>query len=170
MTDTTRQPRALNKPGTPPITLFSLIAGAYTDALMRLAYAERDRHDWTSYRKLGHDLIGTGARVIMHAYARREPIIDDPRAVVAEAVRELRTTLRLAERVAGNPVSADAVAREVEAFAEDCAQTAALLYRIAAGLSPAAIAEISEIGPLDDDQDTVTDAEDDAGHPGGEPR
>ncbi|MET8848566.1 hypothetical protein [Amycolatopsis sp. NPDC004625] len=167
MTDAERPSRALNKPGTPPITLPSLITGAYTDALVRLAYAERDRHDWSSYRKLGHDLIGTGARVIVHAYARREPTIDDPRAVAAEAVRELRTTLRLAERVAGNPVSADAVAREVAAFAEDCAQTAALLYRIAAGLSPAAIAEIA---PLDEDQDTVTDAEDGAGHPGGEPR
>ena len=167
MTDAQRRPPVFDKPGTPPITLLALITAAYTGALMRLAYAERDRHDWTSYRKLGHDLIGVGARVIMHAYARREPVTDDPRAAAAEAVQELRTTLRLAEQVAANPVSADSVAREVEALAEDCAQAAAQLYRISAGLFPAAIAEIT---PLGKDHDTVTDAADGAGHPGGEPR
>ncbi|QKV74167.1 hypothetical protein [Amycolatopsis sp. Hca4] len=156
-----------DKPGTPPITLLALITDAYTDALMRLAYAERDRHDWTAYRKLGHDLIGVGARVIMHAYARREAATDDPRAAAEEAVRELRTTLRLAEQVTVNPVSADSVAREVEAFAEDCAQAAGQLYRISAGLSPAAIAEINPLGP---DHDTVTDAAERAEHPGGGPR
>ncbi|MFJ7212727.1 hypothetical protein [Amycolatopsis sp. NPDC098790] len=154
-----------DKPGTPPITLLALITDAYTDALMRLAYAERDQHDWTSYRKLGHDLIGVGARVIMHAYARREPATDDPRAVAEEAVRELQTTLRLAERIAGNPVSADAVAREVGAFAEDCAQTATQLYRISAGLSPTAIADINPLG-----QHHATDAENGTGHPGDEHR
>ncbi|MET8997148.1 hypothetical protein [Amycolatopsis sp. NPDC004169] len=156
-----------DKPGAPPITLLALVTAAYTDALMRLAYAERDRHDWTAYRKLGHDLVGVGARVIMHAYARREPSTDDPRAFAEEAVRELRTTLRLAEQVAADPVSGDTVAREVEAFAEGCAQTAAQLYRISAGLSPAAIAEIT---PLGHRHDTVTDAADGARHPGGEPR
>ncbi|MFJ9782585.1 hypothetical protein ACIRSS_23590 [Amycolatopsis sp. NPDC101161] len=156
-----------DQPGTPPIILLALITAAYTDALMRLAYAERDRHDWSAYRKLGHDLVGVGARVIMHAYARREPATDDPRAAAAEAVRELRTTLRLAEQVAANPVSADSVAREVEAFAEDCAHTAAQLYRISAELSPAAIADITPLGP---DHNTVTDAADGARHPDGEPR
>ncbi|MGW5743715.1 hypothetical protein [Amycolatopsis sp. NPDC003861] len=168
MTDAQRRPPVFDKPGTPPITLLALITDAYTDALIRLAYAERDQHDWTSYRKLGHDLIGVGARVIMHAYARREqPAVDDPRAVAAEAVRELRTTLRLAEQVAGNPVNADSVAQDVEALAEDCAQTAALLYCISAGESPTAIAEINRLGP---DHDTVTNVEDGAGHPGGEPQ
>uniref|UniRef100_UPI0011774B42 hypothetical protein n=1 Tax=Amycolatopsis pretoriensis TaxID=218821 RepID=UPI0011774B42 len=80
MTDAQRRPPVPDKPGKPPITLLPLITDAYTDALMRLAYAERDQHDWTSYRKLGHDLTGVGARVIMHAYARRDPATGDPRA------------------------------------------------------------------------------------------
>jgi hypothetical protein len=162
MTDAPRRPLALDEPGTPPTKLLGLITDAYTDALLRLAYAERDRHDWTSYRKLGYDLIGVGARVIMHASARRELPAADPRDVAAEAARELRTTLRLAEQVADNPGSADSVAREIESLAEDCAQTAGVLYRMSTGLSPAAIAEIN---PLGEGHDDVIDG----GHPGGEP-
>ena len=166
MTDAPQRPLALDEPGTPPIKLLGLITDAYTDALLRIAYADRDRHDWTSYRKVGYDLIGVGARVIMHASARREPAAAAPRDIAAEAARELRTTLRLAEQVADNPVSADSVAREIEALAEDCAQTAGMLYRISSRLSPAAIAEIN---PLGEDHDDVIDGENDGRRSGGEP-
>ncbi|MBE1496323.1 hypothetical protein H4696_003423 [Amycolatopsis lexingtonensis] len=158
MTDAERRPLA-GEPGAPPITLLRLITDTYTDALTRLAYAERDRHDWTSYRKLGYDLIGVGARVIVHAYARREPPADtphevvNPRAVAAEAARQLRTTLALAEQVAGTPASAESVAMELEALAEDCATTTGLLYRNSAGASPAAIVEINPIGEDDGSDD-----------------
>ena len=103
--------RLLDHPGTPPMKLLGLITDAYTDALVRLAYAERDRHDWTSYRKLGYDLVGVGARVLIHACARRDQPADDPREVAAEAARELRTTLGLAERVAGGSAREDSVER-----------------------------------------------------------
>ncbi|WP_370964860.1 hypothetical protein [Amycolatopsis sp. cg9] len=152
MTDAERRPVVLDEPGAPPITLLGLLTDAYTDALIRLAYAERDRHDWTSYRQLGYDLIGVGAHVIVHAYTRREPPADAPeaavapQAVAAEAARQLRTTLALAEQVAGTPATADSVAMELEALAEDCAQLTELLYRNAAGTSPAAIVEVSPLG------------------------
>lgn len=149
MTDAHQPPLAPDQPGTPPMKLLGLVSDAYTGALLRLAYAERDRHGWGSYRKLGYDLIGVGARVIVHAYARCEPPAGDPREAATEAVRALRTTLRLAEQLENNPAGAGALAMEIEALAEDCAQTAGVLYRISAGLSPAAIAEIHPVGETD---------------------
>ena len=163
MTDSERLP---DQPGAPPLKLLGLITDAYTDALMRLAYAERDRHDWTSYRKLGYDLIGAGARVLVHAYARPELPVGAPREIVAEAIQELRTTLRLAERVANIPASADSMAREIDALAEDCAQTAGRLYRLSVGLSPAVIAEIN---PLGANHGGVIDDEDDGRRSDGDP-
>ncbi|MGW5742086.1 hypothetical protein [Amycolatopsis sp. NPDC003861] len=148
--------RLLDHPGTPPIKLLGLITEAYTDALMRLAYAERDRHDCTVYRKLGYDLIGAGAQVLIHACARREQPADAPRAVAAEATRELRTTLGLAEHVAGSSAGAESVAPDIEAVAENCAQVTGRLYRLAAGLSPSVIAEIN---PLGEDRDDALDNE-----------
>ncbi|WIV60687.1 hypothetical protein [Amycolatopsis nalaikhensis] len=143
MTDSERLP---DRPGAPPMKLLGLITDAYTDALLRLAYAERDRHDWTSYRMLGYDLIGAGARVLTHACARREQPAGDPRQVAAEVVHELRTTLRLAEHIVGTPASADSTAEEIVALAEDCAQAAGRLYRLSAELSPAALARINPLG------------------------
>jgi hypothetical protein len=155
--------RLLDHPGTPPMKLLGLVTDAYTDALVRLAYAERDRHDWTSYRKLGYDLIGVGAQVLIHAYAGREqPAL---REVAAAAVQELRTTLGLAEQVAGGSASADSMAMDIEALAEDCAQATGRLYRLAAGLSPSAIAEID---PLGEDHDDAIDAKDEGGRSDGE--
>ncbi|GHG29908.1 MULTISPECIES: hypothetical protein [Amycolatopsis] len=148
MTDSERSP---DQPGTPPMKLLGLITDAYTDALVRLAYAECDRHDWTSYRKLGYDLIGVGAQVLIHACARRDQPADDPREVAAEVAQELRTTLGLAEHVAGGSASADSVAMDIEALAEDCAQATGRLYRLAAGLSPSVIAEIHPVGEDHDD-------------------
>ena len=138
--------RLLDQPGTPPMKLLGLITDAYTDALLRLAYAERDRHDWTSYRKLGYDLIGAGAQVLIHACARREEPAGDPSQVAAEVVHELRTTLRLAEHIMDSPVSAESTAEEIVALAEDCAQATGRLYRLSAELSPAAIARINPFG------------------------
>ena len=158
--------RLLDQPGVPPMRLLGLITDAYTNALLRLAYAERDRHDWTSYRKLGYDLMGAGARVLIHAYARREQPAGSPGEVAAEAVQALRSTLRLAERVAGNPASAESQAREIEALAEDCAQTSGRLYRLSVELSPAVIAEIN---PLGASHGGATDAEDDGGCSDGGP-
>ncbi|MBE8523044.1 hypothetical protein ILP97_37075 [Amycolatopsis sp. H6(2020)] len=157
--------RLLDHPGTPPMKLLGLITDAYTDALVRLAYAERDRHEWTSYRKLGYDLIGVGAQVLIHAYARREQPTDDPREVAAEAVQELRTTLGLAEQVAGGSAGADSVAMEIEALAEDCAQVTGRLYRLAAGLSPSVIAKIN---PLGEDHDDAIDDKVEGGRSDGE--
>ncbi|WIX85746.1 hypothetical protein [Amycolatopsis sp. DG1A-15b] len=157
--------RLLDHPGAPPMKMLGLITDAYTNALIRLAYAERDHHDWTSYRKLGYDLIGVGAQVVIHACARREQPTDDPRQVAAEVVQELRTTLGLAEQVAGSSAGADSVAMEIEAFAEDCAQVTALLYRLAASLSPSIIAEIN---PLGDDHDDTIDNKDEGGRSDGE--
>lgn len=138
--------RLLDQPGAPPMKLLGLVTNAYTDALLRLAYAERDRHNWTSYRKLGYDLIGAGARVLIHACARREQPAAAPRQVAAEVAHELRTTLRLAEHIVGNPASADSTAEEIVALAEDCAQAAGRLYQLAAELSPAALAKINPLG------------------------
>ncbi|MFB9686112.1 hypothetical protein [Amycolatopsis plumensis] len=163
MTDSERSP---DQPGTPPIKLLGLITDAYTDALVRLAYAERDRHDWTSYRKLGYDLIGTGAQVLIHACARRDQPVDNPRQVAAEVAQELQTTLGLAEQVAGSSASADSVAMEIEALAEDCAQATSRLYRLAAGLSPSTIAEIN---PLGDEHDNAIGNKDDGQRSDGEP-
>ncbi|MGV9366508.1 hypothetical protein [Amycolatopsis sp. NPDC003731] len=158
--------RLLDHPGTPPIKLLGLITEAYTDALMRLAYAERDRHEWTAYRKLGYDLIGTEAQVLIHACARREHPADAPRTVAAEAARELRTTLGLAEHVAGSSAGAESVALDIEALAEDCAQITGRLYRLAADLSPSVIAEINA---LSDDRGDAIDNEHDGGRSDGEP-
>ncbi|WP_410625670.1 hypothetical protein [Amycolatopsis sp. cmx-8-4] len=148
MTDAQQPPLAPDQPGAPPIRLLGLVTDAYTGAPLRLAYAERDRHGWGSYRQLGYDLIGVGARVIVHAYARCEPPGGDPRQA-AEAARALRSTLRLAEQLENNPAGADALAMEIESLAEDCTQTAGLLYRISARLSPAAIAEIHPVDETD---------------------
>ncbi|WP_103349666.1 hypothetical protein [Amycolatopsis sp. CA-128772] len=158
--------RLLDHPGTPPIKLLGLITDAYTDALLRLAYAERDRHDWTSYRKLGYDLIGVAAQVLIHAYARREQPADDPRQVAAEVAQELRTTLGLAEQVAGGLAGADSVAMEIDAFADDCAQVTGRLYRLAAALSPSIIAEIN---PLGDEHDGAIGNKDNGGRSDGGP-
>ncbi|WP_410595450.1 hypothetical protein [Amycolatopsis sp. lyj-23] len=143
MTDSDGLP---DKPGTPPIRLAGLIADAYTDALLRLAHGERDRHDWTWYRRLGYDMIGAGAQVLIHACARHEQPTGDPRQVAAEVVHELRTSLGLAEHIVGTPPKADLTAEETVALAEDCAQAAGRLYRLAAELSPAAIAATNPLG------------------------
>ncbi len=158
--------RSLDDPGTPPMKLLSLLTDACIDALVRLAYAERDRHDRAFYTKLGYGLIGAGARVLVHAYARHEQPAGDHRQVAAEAVQELRTALGLAERVASSSVSAGPAAMDIEALAEDCAQTAGRLYQLAAGLSPSAIAEIKR---LDEDHDNAIDNNDHGGQPDGEP-
>ncbi|MEV6825631.1 hypothetical protein [Amycolatopsis sp. NPDC051102] len=163
MTGSERSP---DQPGAPPIKLLSLITDAYTAALIRLAYAERDQHDWTSYRQLGYDLVGTGARVLIHSYARRDQSAGDAREVAAEVADELRTTLRLAEQVASNPTRADSMAMEIEALAEDCAQTAGRLYRLSAALSPAVIAEVNPLGANHDD---TTNDEDGGGRSDGNP-
>ncbi|WP_146073820.1 hypothetical protein [Amycolatopsis sp. CA-126428] len=154
----------LDHPGTPPMKLLGLITDAYTNALIRLAYAERDHHDWTSYRQLGYDLIGVGAQVLIHACARREQPANDPRQVAAEVVQELRTTLGIAEQVAGGSAGADSVAMEIEAFADDCAQVTGRLYRLAAGLSPSIIAEIN---PLGEDHDDAIDKDEGGRSDGG---
>uniref|UniRef100_UPI00130256BB hypothetical protein n=1 Tax=Amycolatopsis lexingtonensis TaxID=218822 RepID=UPI00130256BB len=60
--DAERRPLA-GEPGAPPSTLLRLITDTYTDALTRLAYAERDRHDWTSYRCPPRVSAGLRARV-----------------------------------------------------------------------------------------------------------
>lgn len=146
MTDAQRPPHVIDRPGTPPITLLTLITDTYTDALIQLAYAERDGHDWLSYRQLGYDLIGVGARVIMHASARRDPPTDAPWKAAAEAAQKLQAALRLAEQVATDPADADSVAGEIDDLAGKCAEIAGLLYRISAGLSPAAIAKINPLG------------------------
>jgi hypothetical protein len=39
-----QSPLVPDEPGTPPMKLLGLVTDAYTDALLRLAYAERDRH------------------------------------------------------------------------------------------------------------------------------
>ncbi len=148
MPDPQQPPLVPDQPGTPPIRLLRLVTDAYTGAQLRLAYAERDGHGWGSYRKLGYDLIGVGARVIVHAYTRCEPPAGGPRTVAAEAVRALRTTLRLAEQLENNPPGADSLAMDIESLAEDCTHTAGLLYRLSAELSPAAIAEIHPVDEI----------------------
>jgi hypothetical protein len=135
--------------------------------MMRLAYAERDRHDWTSCRKLGCGLIAVEARVIVvHASARRERPAGDPQEVAAEAARELRTTLRLAEQVAGSPGGRRRGGEGNRGSRRGLRVDRRLLYRISTGLSPAAVAEIS---PRGDDHDDVTDNQDDGQHSGGGP-
>ncbi len=145
----------LDEPEKLPMKMLGLITGAYNDAVIRLAYAERDRHGWNTYFRLGHRLVGVGARVLIHAYALREHPAGDPAEAIAEAVRRLRNVLTMAEETAENPNTVPSTALEIQSLGRSCAMTAGMLIGHAAQLSPSAIAATHPIRDVyfDDDED-----------------